>query len=70
MRLSRDDRRAIINEMVLSELFSEKAWARRYGISQRTVKRLRAEARELIAINAPRTIQVFLLDGVRDKKRA
>jgi hypothetical protein len=70
MKLSRDDRRAIINEMVLSELFSEKAWARRYGISPRTVKRLRAEARELIAINAPRTIQVFLLDGVRDRKRA
>lgn len=70
MKLSRDDRRAIINEMVLSELFSEKAWARRYGISARTVKRLRAQARELIAINAPRNIQVFLLDGARDKKRA
>jgi hypothetical protein len=70
VKLSRDDRRAIINEMVLSELFSEKAWSRRYGISVRTVKRLRAQARELIAINAPRTIQVFLLDGVRDRKRA
>ena len=69
MKLRPEERRAIINEMVLSELFSEKSWVKRYGISARTVKRLRAEAREMIEINAPRNIQVILLDRPRDRKR-
>jgi DNA-directed RNA polymerase specialized sigma24 family protein len=65
MKLKPDQRRAIINEMVLSELFSEKAWARRYGVSVRTVKRLRAEARERLALNVPESISVTLFNGSR-----
>lgn len=66
MKLKPDQRRAIINEMVLSELFSEKAWARRYGISPRTVKRLRAEARERMALNVPQNISVTLFNSNRE----
>jgi hypothetical protein len=71
MKLKPDQRRAILNEMILSELFSEKAWARRYGISARTVKRLRAEARDRMALNVPENIQVTLFNaGSRERKRA
>jgi DNA-directed RNA polymerase specialized sigma24 family protein len=70
MKLKPDQRRAILNEMILSELFSEKAWARRYGISARTVKRLRAEARERLAQSVPQNISVTLFNAVRERKRA
>jgi hypothetical protein len=46
MKLTPEQRRAILAEMRLAELFTEKMWARRYRISTRTVKRLRAAARE------------------------
>jgi hypothetical protein len=68
MKLKPDQRRAIMNEMILSELFSEKAWARRYGISVRTVKRLRAEARERMALMVPENIHVTLFNS--NRKRA
>jgi hypothetical protein len=47
-KLSPDMRREILNEMELAELFTEKMWARRYGISIPTVRRLRCEARNRI----------------------
>lgn len=65
MKLKPDQRRAIMNEMILAELFSEKVWARRYGISVRTVKRLRAEARERLALSVPQNISVMLFNGSR-----
>lgn len=62
MKLKADQRRALINEMILAELFSEKAWARRYGVSITTVKRLRAEARERMILFVPTNIQVTLFN--------
>jgi FixJ family two-component response regulator len=70
MKLKADQRREIINEMILAELFSEKAWARRFQISPRTVKRLRAEARERMALMVPENIQVTLFNSNRERKRA
>ncbi len=77
MKLSPERRRAILDEMVLAELFSEKAWCRRYQISARTVKRLRAEARELLARqlaaqNGPFNVVVMALNnsGNNARKRA
>jgi hypothetical protein len=70
MKIKPDQRRALMNEMILAELFSEKAWARRYGVSIRTVKRLRAEARERMALNVPQNISVMLFNGGRERKRA
>jgi AraC-like DNA-binding protein len=46
MKLTPDQRREILNEMELAELFTEKLWAQRFGISIPTVRRLRREARE------------------------
>jgi hypothetical protein len=45
-KLFPDELRAILNEMELAELFTEKRWAARFGISIPTVRRLRREARE------------------------
>lgn len=45
MKLTKDERREIIAEMRLADLFNVKMWSHRFGISPRTVKRLRAEAR-------------------------
>jgi hypothetical protein len=70
MKLKADQRRALVNEMILAELFSEKAWSRRYGVSIRTVKRLRAEARERMALMVPDNIHVTLLNTNRERKRA
>ncbi|HEX4025879.1 MAG TPA: hypothetical protein VHX52_14435 [Steroidobacteraceae bacterium] len=47
----------------MAELFTEKAWARRYQISPATVKRLRAEARERRLIrNVSTNVHVLVLD--------
>jgi hypothetical protein len=70
MKLKADQRRVLLNEMILAELFSEKAWARRYGVSIRTVKRLRAEARERMALMVPANIHVTLFNANRERKRA
>jgi len=39
----------LMNELALATLFNTKSWARRFGISERLVKRLRAEARDQLA---------------------
>lgn len=63
MRLTPAQRREILTEMQLAELFTEKAWARRYQISPATVKRLRAEARERRLIrNVSTNVHVLVLD--------
>jgi hypothetical protein len=46
VKLTAEHRAAILAEMRLAELFTEKRWAARYGISLGTVRRLRAEARQ------------------------
>ena len=51
-RLSPGDRAWLLNEMMLSSQFNTKAWSRRFGISPRQVRRLRAEAREILAATA------------------
>jgi hypothetical protein len=49
VKLSPDDRCEILKEMQLVDLlFNTKRWADRFRISERQVKRLRAEARELL----------------------
>ena len=68
MKIKPDQRRAIMNEMILAELFSEKAWSRRYGISARTVRRLREEAREKLSFMVPENISVTLFNS--NRKRA
>ncbi len=45
-KLSPERERDLLNEMELAELLTEKAWQRRYGISPRTIRRLRARVRE------------------------
>jgi hypothetical protein len=49
MKLSSERRAVLLSEMQLATQFNTKAWCRRFGISPRQVKRLRAEARELLA---------------------
>ena len=63
MKLKPDQRRALLNEMILAELFSEKSWARRYCVSISTVKRLRGEAREQMSLFVPTNIQVTLFNS-------
>jgi len=48
-KLSPQQHREILAEMQLAALFNVKSWARRYNISPRTVKRLKAEALERMA---------------------
>jgi hypothetical protein len=64
-RLSPGDRAWLLNEMMLSSQFNTKAWSRRFGISPRQVRRLRAEAREILAAtaaNGPVLCQVKVLN--------
>jgi hypothetical protein len=70
MKLKPDQRRALLNEMILAELFSEKRWSNRYGISVRTVRRLREEAREKLSFMVPENIHVTLFNANRERKRA
>jgi hypothetical protein len=46
MKLSPEKQREILNEMMLAELFTEKRWAERFGISIPTVRRMRRKARD------------------------
>jgi hypothetical protein len=46
MKLASEQRAALLSEMRLAALFTEKRWAARYGVSIGTVRRLRAEARQ------------------------
>lgn len=54
MKLTPDQLRELFNEMELAELFNTKTWSRRFGISPRQVKRLRAMVRERLAARAPK----------------
>lgn len=45
MKLSPEREAELLAEMALAELFTEKAWERRYGIKPRTIRRLRAKVR-------------------------
>lgn len=71
MKLTAEKRRAILNEMQLAELFTLKSWCQRYNVSERTAKRLRAEAREILAklaLKGPVICHVMMLtDGGRTK---
>jgi hypothetical protein len=70
-KLTAEQHAEIIAEMRLAELFSVKMWARRYGVSPRTVKRLRVEARQRpLARNGPEQHVVLCLTvGGPDKTR-
>lgn len=46
MKLTPERRAELLDEMRFAELFNEEMWVLRYGVSLRTIKRLRAEARE------------------------
>lgn len=46
MKLPLARREELLNEMRLAALLNEKSWCRRYGVSSRTLRRLRAKALE------------------------
>ncbi|MGO9038185.1 MAG: hypothetical protein ACLQKH_09385 [Steroidobacteraceae bacterium] len=46
MKLSAERRAELLAEMRLAQFFTEKEWNRRFGVSPRTLRRLRAEALE------------------------
>ena len=72
MKLTSNQRREILSEMQLATLFNTKAWVRRFSISPRQVKRLRAEARELLARKAqkgPVNFCVMELNSKQGSKR-
>ena len=54
MKLSPEQRSLILAEMTLAESFNTKRWSQHYKISPRTVKRLRAAAREALAAEKAR----------------
>lgn len=73
MRLTPEQRAAILAEMRLAELFNTKRWAERYQISPRQVKQLRALARD--PLYAPKgqatTVEVrFTVNGPTTVKAA
>jgi hypothetical protein len=45
-KLSPELREQLLNEMRLAALLNEKSWSRRYGLSPRQLRRLRAQALE------------------------
>lgn len=60
MKLSPARRAELLNELRLRVLFSNKALARRYGVSRRTLVRLQAEAlARPLAPMAPDTLHVL-----------
>jgi len=72
VKLSPDRRREILNEMELAELFTEKRWADRYGISIPTVRRLRREARERrvrLIPNVSNTLHVTVFNSSGPRKQ-
>jgi hypothetical protein len=76
VKLTPEQRVELLNEMRLAEIFNTKMWSRRFGISPRTVKRLRAELRGqptgpmgATAPNGPATAQVLPLNAGSAKRR-
>lgn len=66
MKLSREREAELLAELTLATQFNTKAWCRRYGVSARTVKRLRAKAREDLAEKAhkgPVNLRVLVLNS-------
>jgi hypothetical protein len=66
MKLSPEREAELLNEMALAEIFTEKAWQRRYGVKPRTIRRLRAKMRErfgTVAGLGPDTVHVLVLNG-------
>lgn len=66
MKLSPQRRAELLAELALATQMNTKAWCRRYGIAPRTVKRLRAEAREALAQkarNGPINWRVLVLNS-------
>ena len=56
----------LLAEMELAELFTEKMWQRRYGLSPRTLRRLRAKMRERqrpVAALGPDTVHVVVIQS-------
>jgi len=72
VKLSPEKRREILREMRLAEIFNTKRWSQRYCMSHRTVKRLRAEAREQLARGGPATAVVvwFTTNGPQRVREA
>lgn len=71
MKLSREREAELLNEMALAEIFTEKAWERRYGVKPRTIRRLRAKMRERqgsVAGLGPDTVHVLVLNNNERKK--
>ncbi|HEX3915536.1 MAG TPA: hypothetical protein VHW71_18710 [Steroidobacteraceae bacterium] len=70
MKLSPEREAELLNEMALAEIFTEKAWQRRYGVKPRTIRRLRAKMRErfgTVAALGPDTVHVLMLNGSRKR---
>lgn len=59
MKLSRERRAELLNELQLRVLFRDKMLCRRYGVSRSTLARLQREALDEMNQNAPTTINLI-----------
>jgi hypothetical protein len=71
VKLSPSREAELLNEMKLAELFTERAWMARYGVSARTLRRLRAKVRQhqgSLAALGPDTVHILCLNNSMSKK--